>query len=115
MIFYFLFRKLLRKENSDEFLKEGDILKRPDLAKTYKMIADSDDPVALFYRGDLTKQFVKELEGSGITEEDFHRYQVQKKESIPIDLDDENRLYASTLPSSGIILGFMMKLIAEVR
>ena len=104
----------MRRENSTEFLKEGDILRRPDLAKTYELIANSDDPDKLFYRGELTDKFVEELKGSGITKQDFADYQVKKSDAIVFDLDDENRLLAPTLPSSGVILGFIMKVVHEV-
>lgn len=93
---------------------ENDILVREDLAKTFEMLANSPDPVKLFYEGELTDQFVEELNGSGITKDDFKDYNYRKEEAIIFDLDDENRLLASTLPSSGVILGFIMKIIAEV-
>lgn len=105
----------MKKENSSDYFVEGDTMKRPDLARTYELLAKSEDPYALFYRGELTDTFVEELAGSGITKEDFGNYEAKRADAIVFDLDQNNRLLVPTLPSSGVILGFIMKVVVEVR
>lgn len=102
-------------DKTNQFLKEGDTLVRKDLAATYRLIANAEDPVGLFYRGELADQFVEELKGSGITKQDFENYVLKKDDAIVYDLDEENRLLVSGPPSSGVILGFIMKAVAKVR
>ena len=65
-------------ENDDGSLKvEGDIVRRPQLAKTLQIIAD--EGVDAFYNGTLTQDIVKDLnDGFGdniITEMDLNSYQ----------------------------------------
>ncbi|KAJ1360012.1 hypothetical protein KIN20_018872 [Parelaphostrongylus tenuis] len=57
--------------------KAGDLLPRLKLAKTLEMIADSQDPVELFYRGKMADTIAKEMaeEGGLITKEDLTNYQ----------------------------------------
>ncbi|CAI5451668.1 unnamed protein product [Caenorhabditis angaria] len=60
--------------------QEGDILKRPKLAKTLETIANSSDPNQLFYHGEWAKIMAKEFkEGGGlITEKDLANYKVRE-------------------------------------
>lgn len=112
---------MLTNEKTGEFVKEGDTLVRNDLAATYERLANSPDPVALFYNGEMAEELVNELkqwagQNETLTVADFADYPPAKKsDAIAFDLDDENRLLASALPSSGPILGFIMKAIAKVR
>lgn len=118
----FSLRKMLTNEKTGEFVKEGDTLVRKDLADTYQRLANSPDPVALFYNGAMAEELVAELkewagpQNETLTIADFADYPPAKKsDAITFDLDDENRLLASTLPSSGPILGFIMKAIAKLK
>uniref|UniRef100_A0A8R1TXC9 Gamma-glutamyltransferase n=1 Tax=Onchocerca volvulus TaxID=6282 RepID=A0A8R1TXC9_ONCVO len=54
----------------------GDIIKRPELAKTLERLALSSDPEELFYRGDIAKTLVKEIQKNGgiITLNDFAQF-----------------------------------------
>lgn len=113
-------RELLTNKETGQFVKEGDILVRKDLAETYEKLAKSDDPIAYFYHGELADQLVGELQewagqNQTLTKEDFASYPPAKKsDAIVFDLDDENRMLTSTVPSSGPILGFIMKAVAKV-
>ncbi|KJH52275.1 putative gamma-glutamyltransferase [Dictyocaulus viviparus] len=57
--------------------KTGDLLPRLRLAKTLEAIANSDEPVELFYRGEMARTIAKEMaEGGGIiTYEDLASYE----------------------------------------
>ncbi|VDM59487.1 unnamed protein product [Angiostrongylus costaricensis] len=57
--------------------KAGDLLRRSKLAKTLEMIAKSEDPIRLFYRGKMADTIAKEMaEGGGlITKEDLATYE----------------------------------------
>ncbi|VDP21090.1 unnamed protein product [Onchocerca flexuosa] len=54
----------------------GDIIKRPELAKTLERLALSPDPEELFYRGDIAEALVKEIQKNGgiITLNDFAQF-----------------------------------------
>ena len=103
---------MFTNKKTGKFFKVGDLMKREDLAKTFEKIANSDDPVALFYRGELTDIFVEELNNT-LTHQDFKDYKANKNDAIVFELG-EDRLLAPTLPSSGVILGFIMKVVDEV-
>lgn len=112
---------MLTNEKTGKFVKEGDILVRKDLAETYEKLANSNDPLAYFYYGELADQLIAELQewagpkNQTLTREDFASYLPAKKsDAIVYDLDDENRMLTSALPSSGPILGFIMKAVAKV-
>ena len=111
----------MTNEKSGQFVKEGDILVRNDLAATYEKLANSKEPLNLFYYGEMAEQLVAELQewagtNQTLTTDDFAAYPPAKKSNaIVYDLDDENRMLASTLPSSGPILGFIMKAVSKVR
>lgn len=55
-MFSFLFDK-----KTGALHKEGDILRRPIFAQTLKELANSPDPVDLFYRGNMAKIAVEEI------------------------------------------------------
>uniref|UniRef100_A0AC35UHK9 Gamma-glutamyltranspeptidase 1 n=1 Tax=Rhabditophanes sp. KR3021 TaxID=114890 RepID=A0AC35UHK9_9BILA len=54
----------------------GDILKRPELANTLEKIADSKDPVHLFYHGEIADIIIKEIQENGgiLTKADLQNY-----------------------------------------
>ena len=43
----------------------GDLIKRPELADTLERLVRSSDPVYLFYRGDMAKTIVEEIQANG--------------------------------------------------
>ena len=56
------------------FLQEGDMMKRPTLAKTLRLIAEQGADV--LYNGSLTSQLVEDINAAGanFTVDDFHNY-----------------------------------------
>ncbi len=85
----------LRKE-----YKEGEMMTNPELADTMEILAEGG--VDAFYRGDLTKRFLKSLNSHGgeFTEADFADYKVNEYEPIVSSYRDYT-LVTSPLPSSG--------------
>uniref|UniRef100_A0A0N5AGB3 Gamma-glutamyltransferase n=1 Tax=Syphacia muris TaxID=451379 RepID=A0A0N5AGB3_9BILA len=54
----------------------GDLIKRPELARTLEVLAKSKDPVELFYRGKMAKIIVDEIQANGgiLTMEDLANF-----------------------------------------
>uniref|UniRef100_A0A915C3J4 Gamma-glutamyl transpeptidase n=1 Tax=Parascaris univalens TaxID=6257 RepID=A0A915C3J4_PARUN len=54
----------------------GDIIKRPQLANTLERLANSSDPEALFYRGDMADTIIDEIQANGgiLTKEDLAKF-----------------------------------------
>ncbi|KAI6210862.1 hypothetical protein M3Y96_00372900 [Aphelenchoides besseyi] len=63
-------------KETDRVYQFGDVIKRTELADTLEMIADAEDPVELFYHGDMADVIVKEIQENGgiITKEDLSNY-----------------------------------------
>uniref|UniRef100_A0A915CL63 Uncharacterized protein n=1 Tax=Ditylenchus dipsaci TaxID=166011 RepID=A0A915CL63_9BILA len=61
---------------TNELYKEGEVLKNPQLAETFRKLAISSDPVKLFYGGEIGKQIADEIgENDGfITKKDLETY-----------------------------------------
>uniref|UniRef100_A0A0N5BE08 Gamma-glutamyltranspeptidase 1 n=1 Tax=Strongyloides papillosus TaxID=174720 RepID=A0A0N5BE08_STREA len=75
------FRKLpsMKKwlnSKTNKVYEMGDIIKRPELANTLEIIANSQDPVALFYKGEIADIMIKEIQQNGgiLTKEDLLKY-----------------------------------------
>uniref|UniRef100_A0A914BW81 Gamma-glutamyltransferase n=1 Tax=Acrobeloides nanus TaxID=290746 RepID=A0A914BW81_9BILA len=64
---------------TDHVYETGDIIKRPILADTLEKLANSPDPVQLFYNSEMTDEMVQEIRENGgiITKEDFTNYKPQ--------------------------------------
>jgi gamma-glutamyltranspeptidase len=59
-----LFREVFVKNNStNEVYKEGDLMKRIKLGRTLRRIAERG--VETFYKGDLSKQIISEIQKKG--------------------------------------------------
>lgn len=46
-------------------VKEGDIVKNIDYANTLRKLAQSRDPIHMFYKGDIANQIVNEMKSKG--------------------------------------------------
>jgi gamma-glutamyltranspeptidase/glutathione hydrolase/leukotriene-C4 hydrolase len=90
--------------------KKNDIVKMPHLATTLRII--SEKGVDAFYKGELTKSLVQDINESGgnVTEQDFALYQTRYfKDRLVIRLDNDLRVFVPPPPSSGILVPFIMK------
>jgi gamma-glutamyltranspeptidase/glutathione hydrolase len=84
-------------------IKEGSIMKRPDLAKT--LISISENGSSGFYEGEIAKKFVEAMESNGgfITSGDLKDY--KSRFNIPIGINYRGRkVYTHGPPSGGGIV-----------
>ena len=72
---YDFYRQLYTDESTGNYYKMGDIIRRPKLAETLRIIGQSGTS-DIFYKGEMGQSIVKELSERGgiITEEDFENY-----------------------------------------
>ena len=61
-------------DNKGKLKKEGDVVKRPDLAATLRLLASSG--VSIFYNGTLGARFVEDVQRRGgiLTQQDLINY-----------------------------------------
>uniref|UniRef100_A0A914QWK2 Uncharacterized protein n=1 Tax=Panagrolaimus davidi TaxID=227884 RepID=A0A914QWK2_9BILA len=87
-----------------EFYKEGEICKNPELAKTLTKLALSNDPIKLFYNGEIAQQMAAEISTNGgyLTKEDLAQYRSNVDEN-PIENFDfsEDYVMCGPKPPSG--------------
>lgn len=97
-------------KNTNEIFKLHDQIKMPKLARTLEMI--SEENIGSFYDSDLTKLMVKEMNqnGANVTLEDFKHFRAEVSEPISVDLDNDYKLLTSSIPSSGVLVSFIMRL-----
>lgn len=104
-------RKMFYNETAGDFLRMGAWI-TPDrkLCETLRKIADRGGED--LYTGQLSEDFVDDLRdmGSIITAEDLATYKVKWIDSVPIQLGNDT-MYIAPPPSSGILLGFIMKIL----
>ncbi|XP_047488564.1 scoloptoxin SSD14-like isoform X2 [Penaeus chinensis] len=96
-----------------EVYKEGDTLKRPQLAKTLRDL--QEDPDAL-YSGHLAAKLAQDIQSFGgiVTEEDLRMYKPVWKEAMNITLQHgQISMFSVPPPGSGLILGFILNILDE--
>ena len=102
-------------KNTDSIKKMNDIVVMTKLADTLEIIADSNSD-AEFYNGKLTELIVKEINEKGgiVKSEDFHNYKIKlETDRFVVRLDDNNRIYSFSSPSSGLLIPFIMKVLKK--
>jgi len=89
----------------------GTKIKLPELARTYRAIAD--DPMS-FYTGTLAEQLVEDLsEKDGIiTKSDLENYQVAWRTPTKMDLPGNLSVYSIPPPGSGPVLSYILGILA---
>jgi len=100
-------------ENSDGSLKqEGDIIRLPQLAATYRRIAEGG--MEEFYRGSLSKDILEDIKDVGgiITAEDLDIYMPEWEEPLEVSLDDLT-VYSPGPPASGAVLSLILNILDE--
>lgn len=108
------YRDLIKNSNlrsTFEGLKEGQILKRPDLARTLRTL--SKEGAESFYRGGIAKDLLHDLKrhGSILTERDFTNYKARVSESTASYLPQGDlKLFTTQLPSSGPVLEYILNI-----
>jgi len=99
-------------KETNQIYKKDDIIKLPKLARTFELIRDLN--VSAFYDGVLTQDIVDEINANGgnVSKEDFKSYRPVVSKPVTVDLNEQYKLYTSALPSSGIIVSFILKLMS---
>lgn len=103
-------REIFVDQATGSIKKVGDLVKMQKLSDTLEILSQSD--FSTFYNGQMTKLMVEEINENGgqVTIEDFNNYRPIVSEAVKLKIDDEYTLYTSGLPSSGILAGFIIKL-----
>lgn len=96
---------------TDKVWTAGNIIKRIKLAETFEIVAK--EGADALYDGSLTDGFIQDIKDCDgiITKEDLKNYQVRWEEPVTTDLSDEYKLYTAPLPSSGVVLVFMLNIL----
>lgn len=83
-----------------EMMKPGELMKWPDLAKTYRLLAEKGTDA--FYRGELTPKILKVLNegGSRFTAEEFASYEPRWRETLSTTYRDEYEVFVPKAQSS---------------
>lgn len=94
-----------------KLLTKGDLLKRPQLAKTLQLIAraGSAEP---FYNGPMSKTLIKEIRAAGgvLTLKDLKNYKVKFRPALKSKLDDMT-LLSTPPPTAGPVLALTLNIL----
>ncbi|XP_064092975.1 scoloptoxin SSD14-like isoform X3 [Macrobrachium nipponense] len=96
-----------------EVYKEGEILKRPKLGQTLRVLQYEPDAL---YTGELSKKLVEDIQNFGgiISHEDLVNYRPLWKEPMNVSLENGGlTMYSVPPPGSGHILGFILNILDE--
>ncbi len=109
MIFFFLFRRVFFRGDSDEVYGLGDTIYRPRLGRTLTTIA-AKGPSA-FYEGELTDEICEEIQTNGgiINRQDLATYHARVKPAISIKLNNDYTVYGVPPPASSAITLLILK------
>ncbi|KAK9503685.1 hypothetical protein O3M35_010193 [Rhynocoris fuscipes] len=102
----------LLKNPDGSLPKEGDKVKLPKLAETLKIIS-KEGPDAM-YNGSLSQLLINDIinDGGIMTLDDLADYNIRWEEPVTVSLkNDSLKMYSGPEPSSGSILGFILKLV----
>ncbi|TMS36835.1 hypothetical protein L596_003913 [Steinernema carpocapsae] len=101
--------------------KAGDVMRgnRLVLRDTLKYLAESDDPISLFYNGWMTDRFVEEMEDNDghLTKEDFKSYKSIVRgadEILYSDLPNNLRMCGPPPPSSSALTQSLIKVLSKL-
>ncbi|XP_054713854.1 scoloptoxin SSD14-like isoform X2 [Uloborus diversus] len=100
---------------TQDILKEGEVLKRPVLGTTLNKIAEKGADI--LYTGELKDQLVEDISKCGgiITAEDLTNYKAVIKPSAKVQLNGPVKLMLHTVPTpgSGLILSFILNVLSH--
>lgn len=111
---YYCYSQLFTKSDNTTLLKEGDLLKRPELARTLKEIAKRtpDEAVEYFYNSNFTDALVADINnyGGNITKEDFINYNALEYDALVSEFG-QLKVLGTPAPSSGSIFIFILNIL----
>uniref|UniRef100_A0A914WJ81 Gamma-glutamyltranspeptidase 1 n=1 Tax=Plectus sambesii TaxID=2011161 RepID=A0A914WJ81_9BILA len=108
---------IFKNPSTGKILEAGDIMKLPELAATLRKIADSSDPVELFYNGEMADAIVNDMKQNGglITKEDLANYKsvVREEPLINEHLPNNLEICGPPPPSSFAVAQSIIAVIGE--
>lgn len=110
-----LMRLLTNNETSD-YYRTGDTMKRLDLAATLQVIQTEGRDALYSENGTIAKLLLRDLQeqGSRITIHDLVGYEASVEHVTPRVLPNGMNLFAPGLPSSGPVLGFIVETVMRI-
>ena len=93
----------------------GDLVQRPRLARTLIRVAEKG--IKAFYDDNtLTGFIIDEINSNGgnVTLKDFQTYRAEVSPAISIDLDHNLKLSTVSVPSSGVLAAFIMRIMNSI-
>ena len=101
-------------EEKGELLREGEILKNPELADFLELLAKKG--VDEMYKGDVAKKIVRDMEKMGglLTIEDLENYEVKKRKAISINYRDAEFISNPPPSAGGVLIAFALKLLEKI-
>ncbi|XP_078614594.1 glutathione hydrolase 1 proenzyme-like [Branchiostoma floridae x Branchiostoma japonicum] len=98
-------------DENKNILGERQIMKRPQLAKTLRAIADGNADT--FYTGDMAKNLVKDIQDAGgiITEQDLLDYRVNVTDPLKISIVGGLTVLSPPPPASGAVLSLILHIL----
>ncbi|KMQ89853.1 gamma-glutamyltranspeptidase 1 [Lasius niger] len=105
--------KILINPDTGKVWIAGDRIKRPQLAKTLKLIAQYGADI--FYKGNITNNLVEEITAFKgiITKQDFYAYRAVWRKPIALKMRNLT-IYSAPPPGSGAILAFIMNILRRL-
>lgn len=106
-------REIFVDPETGDIFKEGDIIKRPDFARTLEVIAVEGADALYSKNGSLLPILLNDLKtfGSIITEQDFLSYEPRWLPPVSTELRNGNAVYSAALPGGGTILMHMLNVL----
>ncbi|XP_023246184.1 glutathione hydrolase 1 proenzyme-like [Copidosoma floridanum] len=103
---------ILINPETKQVYSAGERMKMPQLKETLMILANSSNPVELFYNGSMRDALVSEIRDAGgiVTPEDFSNYRVNWTEPLVGKIGNVT-VYTAPPPGSGALLVFMMNVL----
>ena len=107
-------RAIMWNNSTGDYVKEGELLRQPALARTLKELRDKG--AQEFYAGQLGQLFVDDLakQGGQMSFENLSKYKALVKEALLIELNPNLRAYTQPLPGSGIVLSVILRIMRQL-
>uniref|UniRef100_A0A1A9X250 Gamma-glutamyltransferase n=1 Tax=Glossina brevipalpis TaxID=37001 RepID=A0A1A9X250_9MUSC len=101
---------------TNDLYKENEIMYRPQLGETLKILAE-EGPEAMYDGGSIGKMLVEDIQEMGgiITEDDLKNYKVRWEEPIIMPFGNDYTLFTPPLPTSGVVLAFILKVMEPLQ
>lgn len=103
--------ELLVNSETGQVWKQGDLIKRPELGKTLRTIAEKG--IDIFYNGTMGDDLVNDIKTLGgiITKNDLVNYKVRWEAPVNTTLSDGTTLFTVPPPGSGVLVAFMLNVL----